>query len=78
MDLAPLELLDQLGKPRKILRLDDPPGEVAECIYWQGFRMDIDSLGHQEGVVADTAEDALVLRQRRQQQRQIRWPRMVL
>jgi hypothetical protein len=63
-----------LGHPRAIVRLDDAPGAVAELVDRKRIRVGIDPLRHQERVVADLAEEVVMLRQGRQQQGEIRRP----
>ncbi len=72
------ELLAQLGQPRLILRLDGLPDEGAEFRRRHRVGVDRDPLGQKKWVVADLAETVMVLRQRRQDQRQARRLGMVL
>jgi hypothetical protein len=73
------ELLDQCGQARQIARLHKLPGALAEFVdRRQGIRVDIDAFLYQKRIVADFVKHMMMLRQRRQDQRQARWLRVVL
>gem|GEM_PF-1411126 len=72
------KLFVQLSQPRLILRLDDLPGAFPKFIDWQDVGINHEPLRDQKWVVADPAEKIMMLRQRRQDQRQARWSGMVL
>src|SRR6185369_5333420 len=70
--------LDEASKACEVVRLEDTPRPLPESAGGQRIRVNIDPVSEEERIAAQPAEMAMMLGQRREQQRHTRRPRVPL